>query len=183
MIATNKSLTFIQTDRAAHEAWSQLTLSKPWAAAILHKLVALLDDKNGGVIVISNDTLAKMMGCHVRTVQRSTAELEAGKWLQKVKLSKTVQGFAINASVGWCGFVSDKAKLAAFHATVIVDQADIPAPVQLKRIPVLYPPGEVAVPRETGGESGSQTLIPGTEPSINLKPAAQDFTQVALPLP
>lgn len=183
MRTTNKNLVFVQTERQAHEAWFSLTLTKPLAAAILHKLVALLDDKNGGIVVISNNTLASMIGCHERTIRRATHDLEEGQWLQKIKLSKTVQGYAINSAVGWCGFVSDKANLAAFTATVIVPQEDIPAPVQLRRIPVLYPPGEVATPRETGGESGSQMLIPGTEPSVNLKPAAKDFTQVALPLP
>ena len=183
MRATNKNLVFVQTERQAHEAWCNLTLTKPLAAAILHKLVALLDDKNGGIVVISNNTLASMIGCHERTIRRATHDLEEGQWLQKVKLSKTVQGYAINSSVGWCGFVSDKTELAAFTATVIVPQSDIPAPVQLKRIPVLYPPGEVAIPRETGGESGSQLQIPGTETSIKLKREQKDFTQVALPLP
>lgn len=179
--ATNKNLVFVQTERKAHEAWGKLCVKKPMAAGVLHCLVALVDDKNGGVVVISNETLSLVMGCHERTIRRATAELERDKWIQKVRLSKTVYGYAVNASVGWSGFVADKAEMAVFHATVIVPQIDMPKAVELRRIPVLYPPGEVALPVETGGESGSQMQISGMEPSIEVKPA-KDFTQERLPL-
>jgi hypothetical protein len=100
-----------------------------------------------------------------------------------VQLSKTVGGYAVNASVAWAGFTSNKTDMAVFHAAVVVPQSDIPAAIKLRRLPVLYPPDEVAIPRETGGESGSQLQIPGTETSIKLKREPKDFTQVALPLP
>lgn len=178
-----RSTVFVQTENQAHEAWSLLTDTNPKAASLLHRLAALVDAHNAGVIVISNDTLAQMTGWCVRTVQRAVAALIKGQWIQRVQLSKTVGGYAVNASVAWAGFASNKAEMAVFHAAVVVPRSEVPAPAPLRRLPALYPPGEVALPVETGGESGSQTLIPGTEPSINLKREAQDFTQVALPLP
>jgi len=167
--ATNKNLTFVQTERQAHEAWGDLCVKKPMAAGVLHRLVALVDDKNGGVVIISNDTLAKTMGCHERTIRRATADLEANRWIQRVKLSKTVYGYAVNAAVGWSGFVADKLEVAAFYATVIVPQTDMPKPTKLRRIPFLFPPNEIAISSETGGESGSQMQISGMEPSVEIK--------------
>ena len=178
---TNKNVVFVQTERKAHEAWAALCVKKPIAAAVLHRLVALVDDKNAGIVVISNSTLASLMDCHERTIRRATADLAEGCWIQKIRLSKTVQGYAVNASVGWSGFVAGKADLAAFNATVIVDKKDMPPPVQLRRIPVLYPPGEVALPVETGGEPGSQMQISGMESSVEIKRSGE-WQEPALPL-
>lgn len=179
----SRNTVFVQTENQAHEAWGKLTDTNPKAASLLHRLVALVDSQNAGVIVISNETLAQMTGWCVRTVQRATAALIKGHWVQRVQLSKTVQGYAVNASVGWAGFAANKHQMAAFHATVIVPQEAIPEPVRLRRLPVLYPPGEVALPIETGGEPGSQMQLSGMESSIEVKRTAGDWQDQALPLP
>ena len=179
----SRSTVFVQTENQAHEAWGLLTDEKPKAASLLHRLVALVDSQNAGVIVISNDTLAQMTGWCTRTVQRATADLVKGNWIQRIQLSKTVQGYAVNACVGWAGFVANKNEMAAFNATIIIPKKDMPEPVKLRRIPILYPPGEIALPVETGGEPGSQLQISGLESSMEIMAEPKDFEQVPLPLP
>ena len=65
--------TWVQTERAAHEQWSLLTMSSPRAAAVMHRLVSIMGHQNA--VVISQKTLAKMMGCNERTIRRAIDDL------------------------------------------------------------------------------------------------------------
>lgn len=183
--AVTNDTVWVQTERAAHEAWGKLCVQDNKASAMLHYLCALVDKYNSGVIVISTKNLAKIMGCSPRTVERASATLQDGNWVQRIHVSGTTYGYAINTAVAWVGLSAAKFDGAAFHAAIIVDREEsgIDKPVSLRRVPLLFPPGEKALPVETGGESGSQLQIPGTETSIRLKREQKDFTQVALPLP
>jgi len=64
-----KRMSWVQTDRKAHEAWARLVIDKPKAAALLHILVANMGAQNA--IVISQGLLSKMTTWHVRTVKRA----------------------------------------------------------------------------------------------------------------
>ena len=59
--------TWVQTERAAHEAWAGLIARAPRAAMLLHHFVAIMGEKNA--VVISQKTLAKMLGVTDRTVR------------------------------------------------------------------------------------------------------------------
>lgn len=61
--------TWVQTERAAHEAWGDLTLKSPRAATLMHKLVALMGHQNA--VVVPQKTLAKLRGAtHARSSGR-----------------------------------------------------------------------------------------------------------------
>lgn len=157
--------TWVQTERKAHEAWGELAMKNPRAAAMLHQLVALMGQ--GGVVVVSMNDLAEIMGCTARTLYRASADLVEGNWIQRIKVSGSVYGFAINSEVAWAGFRGAKYDGAVFSANVVAPRAELEtAPKKLRRVPLLFPPEEKALPVETGGESGSQTYLAGLEPSI-----------------
>ena len=50
--------TWVQTERAGHEAWAKLTMESPKAAAVMHHLVANMGHQNA--VVISQRTLSKI---------------------------------------------------------------------------------------------------------------------------
>ena len=62
--------TWVQTERAAHEAWAKLTIKSPRSAALMHHLIARMGHQNA--VVVSQKTLAKLMGSHrgVRAAHR-----------------------------------------------------------------------------------------------------------------
>ena len=76
--------TFVQTDRASHEAWAQLTARKPAASAVLHLLSASIGNQNA--VVVSQKTMAKILSVTDRTIRNAISDLEAGNWLQVVRI-------------------------------------------------------------------------------------------------
>ena len=52
--------TFVQTDRATHEAWARLTARRPAASAVLHLLSGNIGHQNA--VVVSQKTIAKILG-------------------------------------------------------------------------------------------------------------------------
>lgn len=158
--------TWVQTERAAHEAWSKLTRSNPMASALMHELVASMGSQNA--VVVSQKTLAKMLECHVKTVQRAIEHLAAEQWIQIVSMggSGTVNAYVVNDQVAW-GEKRDKMmKISLFSARVIADIDDQSAEQLtlsgLRRIPTLYP-GEMQLPSGPGAEPPSQPSIEGME--------------------
>ena len=115
--------TWVQTERAAHEAWAGLIARAPRAAMLLHHFVALMGEKNA--VVISQKTLAKMLGVTDRTVRSAIADLVAQRWISVVKLNGpgTVSAYVVNDRVAW-GERRDNLPLSVFSATVVADQED-----------------------------------------------------------
>lgn len=169
----NKPGQWVQTERKAHEAWANLIARKPRAAMLLHHLVAQMGHQNA--VVVSQKTLAKLMGCGLRTVQYAIADLVSEKWIQVVKLNGpgTVSAYVVNSMVAW-GQARDQLHLAAFTATVVADAADQDATAlehhDLRKIPTLYP-GERQLPTGPGETPPSQPLLDGMEPDL---PALQN---------
>ena len=52
---------WVQTERAAHEAWAALIAKAPKAAQLMHILTARVGEHNA--VVISQKTLRSLMGC------------------------------------------------------------------------------------------------------------------------
>lgn len=160
--------TWVQTERKALEAWAHLTMTSPRASALLQHLVARMGHQNA--VVISQKTLAKMMGCSVRTVKYAVADLIAGRWIQCVQVGQhgTVNAYVINSEVAWGEARDQIGRLAVFTATVVADADDQSAEVlehkQLRTLPIVYPP-EFAMPHGDG-EVGAQISLPGFEPVI-----------------
>lgn len=165
--------TWVQTDRASHEAWGLLSMSSPRAGALLHHLVANMGHQNA--VVVNQATLAKMMRCDPRTVRRALTELVADNWIQSVSLggAGNVNAYVVNSVVAWGEARASMPRLSTFSARVIADIDDQDQHTltrsDLRRIPVLYP-NEMQLPTGPGAEPPSQPSIPGMElnlPALN----------------
>jgi len=158
---------WVQTERAAHEAWASLIGRKPKAAALLHHLVARMGHQNA--IVAPQKVLAALVGCSVDTIQRSLQVLEAERWIQIVRIGKGKEAaYVINDRVAW-GQPRDQLRLSSFSATVIADAAD-QEPIALgdeplQRIPALFA-GEQQLPHGAGLPPPSQPALGGMEPDL-----------------
>ena len=158
---------WVQTERAAHEAWAGLIGRKPKAAALLHHLVARMGRQNA--VVVSQKVLAALVGCSVDTIQRSLQVLEAERWIQIVRIGKGKEAaYVINDRVAW-GQPRDQLRLSSFSATVIADAAD-QEPIALgaeplQRIPALFA-GEQQLPHGAGLPPPSQPALGGMEPDL-----------------
>ena len=160
--------TWVQTERAAHEAWAGLIARKPRAAQLLHHFVAIMGERNA--VVISQKTLAKMLGVTDRTVRSAIADLVAERWISVVKLNGpgTVSAYVVNDRVAWAER-RHNLPLSVFSATVVADKADQDAALlghgELRRIPTLYP-GEQQLPTGPGEDPPSQPALDGLEPDL-----------------
>ena len=173
--------TWVQTDRANHEAWGRLTLKSSKAAGLLHHLVANMGHQNA--VVASQKTLSKIMGCSLDTVQRALALLEEHDWIQVVRVNGpgSVAAYVVNDRVAWGEAREHMTTLSVFSATVVTDREDQTKAAlsrhDLRRIPVLYT-GERQLPTGPGLPPPSQPSLEGLEPDL---PAHQmdveDFTE------
>ncbi len=160
---------WVQTDRAAHEAWGRLAMRAPRAAALLHHLIASMGHQNA--VVIPQKVLAKMMGCSLDTIQRAIAELVKEQWIQVVQIGPrgTVNAYVVNAAVAWGEKRDHIGRLAVFHAQVVAAAEDQPEGAlerrELRRIPMLYP-GEEQLPSGPGLPPPSSPSLPGMEPDL-----------------
>lgn len=166
--AKNKPGQWVQTERKAHEEWANLIGRKPRAAALLHHLVAQMGHQNA--VMVSQKTLAKIMGASLDTVKRALRDLEAERWIQIVKMNGpgTVAAYVVNDRVAW-GQPRDQLRLSVFSASVVADAEDQdPLTLEhgnLRRIPSLFP-GERQLPVGPGEDPPSQPSIEGLEPDL-----------------
>lgn len=77
-------------ERKAHEAWGILIQKHPAAARLMLRLVANLDRR--GAVIVSQKTLVEMMGVHRNTVGKAVKALEAGNWIDTVRLGAETGG-------------------------------------------------------------------------------------------
>ena len=177
--------TWVQTERAAHEAWAALLGQSPQAARLLHLLVARVGDHNA--VVISQKTLAALMGVTDRTVRTAVKVLEAGRWLEVRQVGDrgTVNAYVLNRNVVWSG-PRDGIRYALFSAAVVVSDQEQPdrdvldQREPLRPLPTLYP-GERQLPTGPGAPPPSQPSFPGLEPDLPARRASEqldieDFT-------
>lgn len=157
---------WVQTERAAHQAWAVMWKEKPTAAAIMHHLVALMDKR--GAVVISQKALAKIAGYCERATRNAIKDLESRQWLQVVRLGPgTTCAYVINDRVAWADR-RENLRLSTFSATVIADYDDQDSTAiesaPLRRIPVLYP-GEQQLPAGDY-EPPAQAVLDGMETDL-----------------
>ena len=87
---------WVQTERAAHEAWASLIEKAPKAAQLMHILTARVGEHNA--VVVSQKTLAALMKCSRRTVQRAVDVLAEDRWIEIRQIGEngTVNAHIIN---------------------------------------------------------------------------------------
>lgn len=163
--------TWVQTERAAHEAWADLIGRKPKAAQLLHLLVANMG--RDGAVVTSQATLAALMGVSVNTVKRSLAVLGGENWVDIVRVGSErggVNAYVVNRRVAWADKRSNQ-RYAAFDARILVstdeqDAATIGADrPSLRQLPSLSP-GDLQLPAGDGLQPPTQPSIGGLEPDL-----------------
>lgn len=169
--------TWVQTERAAHEAWAKLTIKSPRAAALMHHLIARMGHQNA--VVVSQKTLAKLMGCSLSTLKRAVSDLVGDRWIQAVKLGSagTINAYVVNDQVAWGQPRDQRPALSVFSAYVVADREDQDALTlehrELRRLPLIYPP-EGALP-VGAGEPGAQPSLPTLEAVIEGRHVPEDM--------
>ena len=113
--------TWVQTEKATHEAWASLIATDPKAAQLIHILVALADKNNA--VMVSRSILAERAGMGLSTVKRALEVLTRNNWIQALTVgSKTdVKVYVINSRVSW-STARSKLPQAEFTATIILSE-------------------------------------------------------------
>lgn len=158
---------FVQTDRSTHEAWAILSARKPMAAAVMHYLAARLGEHNA--VVTSQKAIADVIGVSDRTIRTALHDLEAGHWIQIVKIGAGREcAYVVNSTVAWSE-KRENLRFAVFSATVIADARDQSEMTlserALWRIPKLGR-AEVQLPSGAGLPPKSQPFFDGMEPDL-----------------
>lgn len=168
-LTQNKNQTWVQTERAAHEAWGHLIAKSPRAAQLMHHLVAQMDQS--AAVVASYSTLAAICAYSVATVRRAVDDLKADHWIQVVQIGGKggANAFIVNSRVAWAA-PRGTLPLAAFSARVLSvateqDDFTLSGP-DLRRIPTLVSRTERQLPTGSGQEPPSQPSIEGLEPDL-----------------
>ena len=168
---------WVQTERAAHEAWAALIAKAPKAAQLMHILTARVGEHNA--VVISQKTLRSLMGCSRPTVQRALDVLSQDKWIEirQIGESGTVNAFVINDRVAWTRN-RDGLRYSLFSAAVVVseeeqrDREELGQQEPLRKVPSLFR-DEEQLPSGPGLPPPSQPFLGGMEPDL---PATQRGT-------
>jgi len=171
---------WVQTERAAHEAFAALIGKSPLAAKIMHTLVSRVADHNA--VVISQGVLAELVGATRRGVQKALEILERDRWIEirQVGDRATVNAYVVNDRVAWFGDREGR-RYSLFSATVIVssqeqadaDTLDDPHRKPLRKLPMIYP-GERQLPTGDGLPPPSQPSFPGLEPDLPTRRSAPE---------
>jgi len=158
---------WVQTDKSSHEAWARLLVREPKAGALLHMLIAHMNNGRDPVVVIPQKLLAKMLGCHARTIKRAVRVLVAENWIEAVQLGPgTVAAYRINSRAAWTA-TRDDIKMSKFNALIIADwhdQSEI-KDTELRKIPSLHE-GEFQLQAGPGEDPPSQPLLDGVESGL-----------------
>ncbi|GBQ40831.1 replication/maintenance protein RepL [Komagataeibacter europaeus] len=170
-LTTKKHIgSWVQTERAAHEAWAALMGQAPQAARLMHLLAARVGNHNA--VIISQKTLASLMGVSDRTVRTAVKVLQAGNWLEVRQIGDrgTVNAYVLNDRVIWTG-PREGIRHSLFSAAVVISSAEQPdretleGQPALRRLPTLYP-GEQQLPTGPGMPPPSQPSLDGMEPDL-----------------
>lgn len=162
--------TWVQTERAAHEAWAGLMRESPNAAMLMHLLVARVGDHNA--VVASQKVLAGLMGRHVNTVKNALRTLKDKNWIEVRQIGDrgTVNAYIVNDRIAWTG-PREGIRYSLFSARVLLsdkeqpDRNELDTLEPLRRVPNLFS-GERQMPAGDGLPPVSQPFFEGMEPDL-----------------
>lgn len=163
--------TWVQTERAAHEAWAALIDKAPKAAKLMHILTARMGENNA--VVVSHKVLAQLMNVKsVTTVKTALSVLHEDRWIEVRQIGErgTVNAYIINDRVAWSG-KRDGIRYSLFSASVIVsdeeqpDRESLGQQAALRRVPALHAE-ERQLPAGNGLPPVSQPSFEGMEPAL-----------------
>lgn len=169
---------WLQTERAAHEAWAKLISESPKAAQLMHLLVARIGEHNA--VVISQKNLIRLMGVSRPTVQRAVKKLKDDLWIEVRQIGDrgTTNAYVINDRVAWVG-KREGIRYSLFSAAVIISDDEQPDTDELDRQePLRQIPsigrGEQQLPMGPGLPPPSEPVFPGMEMDLPVKPLPND---------
>lgn len=136
----------------------------------MHILTARIGEHNA--VVVSQKTLAELLKCSRRTVQRAVDVLVQDRWIELRQIGEngTVNAHIINDRVAWSG-KRDGIRYSLFSAAVIisdVEQPDCDAighQEPLRKVPSLFR-SEAQLPSGDGLPPPSQPFFDGLEPDL-----------------
>jgi hypothetical protein len=162
----SKASTWVQTERAAHDAWGDLAIRSPRAAALMHKLVANMG--RDAAVVASHATLAEITGYSLSTLKRAIADLQRERWIEVIQIGGKggACAYVVNDRVAWADARSNLT-LSRFSASIVASSAEQTEvkTEPLRRIPVIMR-GERQLPSGAGAEPPSQPALDGLEPDL-----------------
>lgn len=182
----SKRSTWVQTERAAHEAWSRLIAKAPMAARLAHVLVAHMSSTNNAVVA-SQATLGELMASpgerpvHRNSVRNAINILVAERWIEVIQIGGKggALAYIVNARVAWSRARSD-IRYSVFSAQVIASEAEQNESLNdrpdLRQVPVLMR-GEQQLPAGPGEPPPSQAILDGLEPDLPFLEAQDTGTQ------
>ncbi len=161
---------WVQTDRAGHEAFARLVMRRPRAASLMHVLISRMGEHNA--VVTSQKNLARLLGCHVNTIIRALRDLESDRWIEVRQIGGTgsINAYVVNDRVAWHG-PRDGIRHSLFSATVLVSDDEQPDRHELDELPPLrkFPrlfPDERQLPTGEGLPPPSEQALPGLEADL-----------------
>jgi len=142
----------------------------PNAAMLMHLLVARVGEHNA--VVVSQKTMAKIMGRHVNTVKTAFKTLRDRNWIEIRQVGErgTVNAYIVNDRVAWTG-KRDGIRYSLFSAAVVLSDEEQPDRDQLgqqeplRKVPSLLH-GERQLPSGDGLPPPSEPSLPGMEPDL-----------------
>ena len=182
----SKKSTWVQTERAAHEAWSRLIAKAPMAARLAHVLVAHMSSTNNAVVA-SQATLGELMASpgerpvHRNSVRNAINILVSERWIEVVQIGGKggALAYVVNARVAWSRARSD-IRYSVFSARVIASESEQSEPLDdrpgLRQVPVLMR-GEYQLPGGPGEPPPSQSILDGLEPDLPFLEAQETDSQ------
>lgn len=162
--------TWVQTERAAHEAWARMITKAPTAARLLHVLIANMD-ASSNALVASQAVIGELMGgVHRHTVRKAIQTLETERWIEVIQIGGKggALAYVVNSRVAWARPRNER-NHAVFSAQVLVSSSEQTASIEdrppLRQIPMLVR-GEMQSPSGDGEIPPSQPSMPGMEPDL-----------------
>lgn len=177
---------WVQTERALHEAWAQFLAVKGAVSAsrVMHLLLARVGDHNA--VVISQKTMADILKCDIRTVRRAVKLLADHNWIDIRQIGDrgTVNAYVLNSNVAWSG-PRDGIRYALFSASVVIsdkeqpDRDSLDGHAPLRALPSMRH-GEKQLPSGPGLPPPSEPFFDGMEPDLPTRSSQadiEDFTK------
>jgi len=159
---------WVQVPRVTLEEWGSLIVRSPAAARLLMLLAARVGENNA--VVVSQPTLASLLGVHPNTIAKSAKLLATERWLEirRVSGSGSTNAYVLNDRVVWSG-PRDGLRYSLFSATVIAssveqpDQNELGTQEPIRRLPRA---DEMQMPVGPGMPPPSQPSLGGLEPEL-----------------
>lgn len=152
---------FVQITRGYLQDMRELSRRSPAAHQILWLLTERMNRTNA--VVMSQATMAQILGYSASTIKRGVALLKTERWVQTVNIG-TANGYIVNSKVLW----RDKGgkRYASFFAEVVISADEQSRPVEewdnieLRQMPILRPNEQPLVDNGPLPPPDQQDLLP-----------------------